>query len=113
MKFKLIAILLIINSLFSFSQEKNVKPYKVLKGHEQKVQGVIICPNGNFIISYGWDNTVRIWDMEKSAFTDTLDGQHFTNWMSAQYNPGGKFLIAGTPESNILIWEMALLIESS
>ena len=112
MKFKLITILFIVNSLFSFCQEKAMKPYKVLKGHEHKVQGVFFSPNGNFIVSYGWDNTVRIWDMEKSVFTDTLDGQHFTNWMSAQYSSDGKYLIAGTPERDILIWEMELPIES-
>ncbi len=29
---------------------------------------------------------------------------------SAHFSPDGKYLIAGTPEGDILIWEMELLI---
>ncbi len=68
MKCKLLVIVFLINSLFGFCQEKDVMPYKVLKGHEHKVQGAFFSPNGNFIISYGWDNTVRIWDVK--TFTE-------------------------------------------
>ena len=32
--------------------------------------------------------------MEKSIFTDSLDGHHFTNWMSAKYSPDGKYIIS-------------------
>ncbi len=39
---------------------------------------------------------VRIWDMGKSVFIDTLDGQHIANWMWSRYSPDGKYLISGS-----------------
>ena len=57
MKYKLIIIIFLINSLFSYSQDNYIKPYKILKGHKHKVQGAYFSTDGKFIISYGWDNT--------------------------------------------------------
>ena len=43
-------------------RENNIKPYKVLEGHAHKVQNAFFSPDGQLIISHGWDNTVKIWD---------------------------------------------------
>lgn len=94
MKYKLIIAFLLFNSTFSYCQENNVKPYKVLVGHEHKVQNAFFSSDGKLIISYGWDNNIKIWDMERSVFIDSLDGQHTTNWMWSRYSPDGKYLIS-------------------
>ena len=105
MKFKLIAILFTINSLFSFCQEKDVKPYKVLKGHKHKVQGAFFSPNGNFIISYGWDNTVRIWDVKTFTEIKTLKGHTDQVWCAA-VSPDNRFVASGSMDRSFIIWDM-------
>ena len=105
MKCKLIVIVFLINSLFSFCQEKNVKPYKVLKGHNHKVQGVFFSPNGKFIISHGWDNTVRIWDVKTFTEIKTLKGHTDQVWC-ATVSPDNKFVVSGSMDRSFIIWDM-------
>lgn len=105
MKCKLILIVFLINSLFSFCQEKNVKPYKVLKGHKHKVQEAFFSPNGNFIISHGWDNTVRIWDVKTFTEIKTLIGHTDQVWCAAA-SPDNKFVASGSMDRSFIIWDM-------
>jgi len=57
MKYNLVIIIFLLNSIFCYSQDTSIRPYKVLKGHKHKVQDAYFSTDGKFIISYGWDNT--------------------------------------------------------
>lgn len=105
MKCRLIIIIFLINSLFSFCQEKEIKPYKVLKGHKYKVQGVFFSPNGKFIISHGWDNTVRIWDVKTFSEIRTLKGHTDQVWCAA-VSPDNKFIASGSMDRSFIIWDL-------
>lgn len=105
MKYKLIIIFFIINSLFSYCQENNIKPYKVLKGHDHKVQDAFFSPNGKFIISHGWDNTVKIWDVKTFSEIRTLKGHTDQVWCAA-VSPNNKLIASGSMDRTFIIWDI-------
>jgi WD40 repeat protein len=105
MKYQLIAIVFLIISLSSLCQEMDVGPYKVLIGHEHKVQGVFFSPDGNFIVSYGWDNTVRIWDANTFTETKTLKGHTDQVWCAVA-SPDNKFIVSGSMDNSFIIWDI-------
>ncbi len=100
----LILCILIIPAVL-FGQKDNTKPYKVLKGHKHKVQGAFFSPNGNCIISYGWDNTVRIWDVNTFTEIKTLKGHTDQVWCAA-VSPDNKFVVSGSMDRSFIIWDM-------
>ena len=56
-----------------------------LKGHQKKVQNVVWHPNAsNVIASTSYDNTIKVWDVEKQTAINTVktDGIHGCTWNS-------------------------------
>ena len=105
MKYTLILILFITNSFFSFGQEKNMEPYKVLKGHKHKVQRAIFSPNGKYIISHGWDNTIKVWDVETFSELRTLSGHTDQVWCAA-VSPDNRLIASGSMDRTFIIWDI-------
>jgi len=105
MKSKLIIILFLINPIFSYSQDNNIKPYKVLKGHKHKVQSAFFSPNGKYIISHGWDNTIKIWDVKTFSELRTLKGHTDQVW-SATVSSDNKLIASGSMDRTFIIWDL-------
>lgn len=105
MKYSLILLLYITNSFFGFGQEKNVEPYKVLKGHKHKVQRALFSPNGKYIISHGWDNTIKVWDVETFTELRTLRGHTDQVWV-AKVSPDNKLIASGSMDRTFIIWDL-------
>jgi len=105
MKYKLIVVFFIANSLFSYSQTNDIKPYKVLEGHKRKVQNAFYSPDGKFIVSHGWDYTVKIWDAKTFSEIRTFNGHTDQVW-SAAISPDNKFLASGSMDRTFIIWDV-------
>jgi len=105
MKSRFLVILFFITSLFGFCQEKEVKPYKILKGHKHKVQNAFFSSDGKFIISHGWDNTVKIWDVKTFSEIRTLKGHTDQVW-SAAISHDNKFIASGSMDRTFIIWDV-------
>jgi len=105
MKYKLIIICFLINSIVSYSQDNNTKPYRTLKGHKNKVQKAFFSSDGQFIISHGWDNTVKIWDVMTFSEIRTLKGHTDQVW-SAAISHDNKFIASGSMDRTFIIWDV-------
>lgn len=105
MKSKLIIIFLLINPVFSYSQDNNITPYKVLEGHKHKVQKAFYSHDGKFIVSHGWDNTIKIWDAKSFSEIRTFKGHTDQVW-SAAISLDNKFLASGSMDRTFIIWDV-------
>lgn len=105
MKNNLVIAIFILGSLLGYCQEDIIKPYHVLKGHKHKVQGAFFSPNGHFIISHGWDNTVRIWEAKTFTENKTLRGHTDQVWCAA-VSPDNQFVVSGSMDRSFIIWDL-------
>ncbi len=50
------------------------KPLHQFRGHESKVVGLSVSPDGRWAASAGWDRKARIWDLERLTAGPVLEG---------------------------------------
>ena len=97
--------ILFLGSIYCHGQSDNIEPFKILKGHLHKINGISYNKTGNLLASGAWDNTVRIWDMNTFTVKHVLIG-HEDNVWGAKFSPDDKFLISGSMDASMIIWEV-------
>ena len=80
------------------------KPINSLDGHENSVIGVTFSPDGKFIASGSWDNTVKLWKLDGTLVT-TLKG-HENVVSSVAFSPDGKFIASGSWDNIVKLWKL-------
>ena len=59
--------------------QNNIEPYKVLTGHQYKINYLRFSDDGKFLASGGWDNYTILWDMETFSKLNILEGH--SDWI--------------------------------
>lgn len=98
-------LILVFDFITMLGQSENTEPYKVLKGHEYKINCISYNKTGDLLASCGWDNTIRIWDMNKYQEKFVLHG-HEDNIWGVMFSPNNKYLISGAMDASMIIWEV-------
>jgi WD40 repeat protein len=98
-------MIFLLNFFNSYGQEENTKPFKVLKGHDHKVQNAFFSSDGKYIISHGWDNTIKLWDAKTFLEIRTFTGHTDQVW-SATISSDNKFIASGSMDRTFIIWDV-------
>lgn len=99
MRYTLILIFFITNSLFSFSQEKIAEPYKVLKGHEYTVLCLDIDKTGKYLVSGSYDGNVILWDYNTGEQLEIFKGSN-SGIKSVKISPDSRYVASGSWDNN-------------
>ena len=81
---------------------------KTIRGHSKSVNSVAYSPDGKYLASGSWDNTVKIWEVKTGKLIRTFEG----DFSSVAYSPDGRYLATyrepdfDTIENPIKIWEV-------
>ncbi|RYO76299.1 hypothetical protein DL763_010573 [Monosporascus cannonballus] len=78
---------------------------QTFKGHAHYVNSVAFSPDGRFLGSGSYDNTIRIQELA-TAFPQTLRG-HTGCVNSVAFSPDGQSLASGSYDYTVKIWEVA------
>lgn len=78
----------------------------ILKGHAEKITGVIFSADGKVLASCSFDRTIRLWDLPSGREIRKLQGH--TAWIySVAFSPSGRTLISGSLDGTALLWNLA------
>lgn len=77
----------------------------------------LICPNGGdvytvnlhpsetHLVTGGYDQSVRLWDIATGAVVKTFRG-HFASVCDAQFNRHANFIVSGSKDGSIRLWDI-------
>ncbi|KAG8778108.1 hypothetical protein FRC12_025162 [Ceratobasidium sp. 428] len=75
-----------------------------LSGHTDYVTSVAYSPEGTYIASSSWDNTIRIWDASSGKPVGQPLAGHTSGVLSIAYSPDGTRVVSGSADKTIRIW---------
>ncbi len=74
-------------------------------GHSESVRSVTFSPDGKYLASCSWDNTVKLWSLELQKEVSTLQG-HSEYVNSVVFSPDGKYLASGSYDNTVKLWSV-------
>lgn len=92
----------------AFAKEgESARPEIVLQtGHSSKVDAVVFSPDGRWIATGSFDNTIKIWDAETGRELRSLNG-HTGAVRALAWSPDGRLLASGGGDRTVRIWDVA------
>lgn len=81
------------------------KPLARLTGHQKLVNHVTFSPNGQWIASASFDNSVKLWDGRTGKFVATLRG-HVASVYRIAWSADSRLLISASKDSTLKLWDL-------
>ena len=80
-----------------------------LAGHTQLVDSVAYSPDGKYVVSTGWDKSVRVWESASGKELVSFKG-HPESINAVAVSPDGKRLATASEDKSIRIWDLDKLL---
>lgn len=80
------------------------REHRTLIGHSELVQSVVISPDGTWLTTIGWNQTVRIWHAATGQVRRTLK-RHKDQARSVAVSPDGAWLATTGNDYSIRVWD--------
>jgi len=78
-------------------------PKRRLHGHSHFVQDVVISSDGQFALSGSWDNTLRLWEINRGITTRRFVG-HTKDVLSVAFSADNRQIVSGSRDRSIKLW---------
>ncbi|MEM7032993.1 MAG: NB-ARC domain-containing protein [Chloroflexota bacterium] len=87
--------------------DENGQLFKTLHGHTDRLRTLAFSPDGQWLVSGGADQTVRLWHIETDECRHTFSGH--TDWvLTVAFSPNGKMVASGSKDGTIRLWKIGL-----
>ncbi|EMR08850.1 hypothetical protein PNEG_02637 [Pneumocystis murina B123] len=92
-------------TMYYWNPEESVKPIKRLTGHQNLVNHVSFSPNGQWIASASFDNSIKIWNGLTGEFIVTLRG-HVASVYQCSWSNDSRMLVSSSKDTTLKVWDI-------
>lgn len=81
------------------------KPVARLTGHQKLVNHTAFSPNGQWIASASFDNSIKLWEGRTGKFIATLRG-HVASVYRIAWSADSRLLVSASKDSTLKLWDL-------
>ena len=78
---------------------------RILRGHADSVNAVVISPLGNILASASDDKTIKLWNLQTGELIHTFFG-HSATVDAVAISPDGRMLVSGSFDRKVIEWKL-------
>ncbi|PVU98172.1 hypothetical protein BB561_000079 [Smittium simulii] len=92
-------------TMYLWEPQNSKKPIARLVGHQKLVNHVNFSPDGRYIASASFDNSVKIWDGITGKFIASLRG-HVSPVYQVSWSSDSRMLVSSSKDSTLKLWDV-------
>ncbi len=87
-----------------------IPPTYPINEHHESVNRIVFNPDGKSILTIGYDDTLRLWEVATGNFLNVLE-EHTDSINDVKFNPDGTMLATGSSDNTIRLWDVQSWME--
>ncbi|EEB07653.1 notchless-like protein [Schizosaccharomyces japonicus yFS275] len=84
---------------------KSTKPIAKMHGHQKVVNHASFSPDGRYIATASFDNSLRLWDGKTGKFIATLRG-HVASVYQCAWSSDSRLLVSSSQDTTLKVWDV-------
>ncbi|KAL6950332.1 hypothetical protein ACO0OE_000810 [Hanseniaspora uvarum] len=92
-------------TMYLWNPVKSNKPIVRLTGHQKLVNHVSYSPDGRYIASASFDNSIKIWDGRDGKFVQTFRG-HVAAVYKLAWSSDSRLLVSCSKDTTLKVWDV-------
>jgi WD40 repeat protein len=77
-----------------------------LVDHTASVNACVVTPDGRYVVSASFDQTLKVWDLASGRLLTTLEGHTHGVWACA-VTPDSRHVISASLDTTLKVWDLA------
>ncbi|CCK72068.1 Rsa4p KNAG_0I02840 [Huiozyma naganishii CBS 8797] len=92
-------------TMFLWNPKKLTKPLARMTGHQKLVNHVAFSPDGRYIVSASFDNSIKLWDGRDGKFLSTFRG-HVASVYQVAWSSDCRLLVSCSKDTTLKVWDV-------
>lgn len=92
-------------TMYFWEPLKSSKPICRMTGHQKLVNHVNFSPDGRFVVSSSFDNSIKLWDGIRGTFISTLRG-HVAPVYQTAWSADNRLLVSCSKDTTLKVWDI-------
>eukprot|EP00347_Sterkiella_histriomuscorum_P017718 403348260 len=92
-------------TMFMWQPKQGSKQIARMTGHQGLINMAAFSPDGFYLVSASFDNSIKIWDGKTGKFISSLRG-HVNSVYQVAWSADSRLLVSGSKDSTLKVWDI-------